>query len=343
MPEKIGVAIIGATGLAGTGHLAGYQALPNAEVRVLWDQVPERARAMAQERGVPHVAATMEEVWDRKDVQIVSICTPDHLHADHATAALAAGKHVLCEKPMCTTVEDARRMVEAVRRSGKKLMVGMCYRFIPLNQAIRAAYQRGEVGDVFLADGNYRSSLGSLKEKTPWRFDPHTPQDILLGGTCHPLDMLRWLMDVTIEEVHGYANHKSEPLYTINDCYSVHCKFSNGAIGRLSAMSGARAHTPDSSGISLWGTKGTLWDGRLYANGRPEPIDLRPQAPPLAYPVQSSFNLPWGDEAAHFVNCVIEDRPPMVDVIHGAQTTAALCAGIESARTGNPIRPQQEF
>jgi predicted dehydrogenase len=234
-------------------------------------------------------------------------------------------------------------MVEAVRRSGKKLMVGMCYRFIPLSRAIYTAYRRGDIGEVFLADGNYRSSLGQLKEKTPWRFDPKHPQDILLGGACHSLDMLRWLMNVTVEEVHGFSNHMSEPLYTIDDCYSVHCKFSNGAIGRLCAMSGARAHTPDSSGISLWGTKGTIWDGRLYADSRREPADLREQALPLSYPVTSSFGLPWGDELAHFVECVWEDRPTMVDVVHGAQTVAALCAGIESARTGRPVKPQQEF
>jgi predicted dehydrogenase len=150
-------------------------------------------------------------------------------------------------------------------------------------------------------------------------------------------------MDVTVEEVHAYANHLSEPLYTIDDCYAVQCRFSNGAIGRICAMSGARAHTPDSSGISLWGTKGTLWDGRLHADGRPGPIDLRDQAPQLAYPVQSSFGLPWGDEMAHFVDCVLEDREPMVDVVHGAQTIAALCAGIESARTGKPVRPEREF
>ena len=205
----------------------------------------------------------------------------------------------------------------------------MCYRFIPLSQAIFAAYRRGDLGDVFLADGNYRSGLGKLKEVTPWRFDPKQPQDILLGGACHPIDMLRWVMDVTVEEVHGYANHLSEPLYTIDDCYSVHCRFSNGAIGRLCAMSGARAHTPDSSGVTFWGTKGTVWDGRLHADGRPEPLDLRQEAPTLRYPVQSSFGLPWGDELAHFVECVREDRPPIVDVVHGAQTIAALCAGIE--------------
>src|SRR5437879_2833431 len=157
MRDKIGAAIIGATGQAGTGHLAGYEAAPGVEVRVMW-----------------------------------------------------------------------------------------------------AGYRGGDVGEVSLADGNYRSSLGGLKEKTPWRFDPKHPQDILLGGACHPLDTLRWLMDVTVEEVHGFSNHLSEPLYTIDDCYSVHCKFSNGAIGRLCAMSGARAHTPDNSGVSLWGTKGTI-------------------------------------------------------------------------------------
>jgi predicted dehydrogenase len=343
LADKIGAAIIGATGMAGTGHLAGYETVPGVEVRVIWDREPERARSLAREHSIPRVAEIMDEAWGRDEVQVISICTPDHLHADQAIAALEAGKHVLCEKPMCTTVEDAQRMVAAVRRSGKQLMVGMCYRFIPLSRAIYAAYRRGDVGDVFLADGNYRSSLGSLKEKTPWRFDPKQPQDILLGGTCHPLDMLRWIMDVTVEEVHGFANHMSEPLYTIDDCYSVHCKFSNGTIGRICAMSGARAHTPDSSGVSLWGTKGTIWDGRIYADGRREPIDLREGAPPLSYSVHSSFGLPWGDEIAHFVECVQEGWPPMVDVVHGAQTVAALCAGIESARTGKPVRPQQEF
>src|SRR5688500_9075923 len=141
MKDRIGVAIIGATGMAGAGHLAGYRALPDVEVRAIWDLDAERAQALAREEGGPHVAERMEAAWGRPDIDIVALCTPDHLQADQAIAALHAGKHVMCEKPMCTTVEDARRMVEAVRRSGKKLMVGMCYRFIPLSQAIFAAHR----------------------------------------------------------------------------------------------------------------------------------------------------------------------------------------------------------
>ena len=94
MRDRIGVAIIGATGMAGTGHLAGYRALPDVEVRAIWDLDRERARALARDQGIPHVAEQMEAAWDRSDVDIVSICTPDHLHADQAIAALAAGKHV---------------------------------------------------------------------------------------------------------------------------------------------------------------------------------------------------------------------------------------------------------
>jgi predicted dehydrogenase len=343
----LGVAVIGAAGMAAKGHLIGYEQTPGAKVRVLYDPAAEKLPAVAQEFGVPHIAASAEEAITRDDVQLVSLCTPDHLHTQDALLALHAGKHVLCEKPMCTTLEDARAIVTAARESGKVFMVGMTHRFTPIWRRVREVYHSGEIGEAFFVEGDYISHMRPYygpTGKTPWRSDARHPQDILLGGGVHPMDQLRAALRSEVVEVHAYASSRADsglPEGT-NDTYVVHMKFAGACLGKLLAFAGAHGTGPTGGTLCIYGTRGTLWGGKLYRVGRP-PVDLReglhdPPADPRA-----PFASHWEWETQHFVECVREGRPPVVDAVDGARTVAALVAGIESARTGQPVSVVTEF
>src|SRR5690554_5839670 len=98
--EAIGIGVIGGGGIAAEGHISGYKLDPRCQVVALWDNDKQRVSEQAQRLGVPHICETIDELLSREDIQAVSVCTPDHLHGEHAHAALAAGKHVLVEKPM---------------------------------------------------------------------------------------------------------------------------------------------------------------------------------------------------------------------------------------------------
>lgn len=352
--NQIGIGIIGAGGMAAEGHIAGYLADPRCEIRALWDIDAEKARAQAQRLGATNAAidTSLEQFLSRDDIQAISICTPDHLHGEHAHAALLAGKDVLCEKPMTTTRTDAAQLVQDVRSSGQIFLCGHIVHHDPFHQAMVKAYRDDEIGEVWLAEGDYISDMRAYygpQGRTPWRSDARAPQNILLGGGCHPLGVMLWAMQTTVTQAFAYANHKAEPTLPIDDCYLVSFAFANGAIGKLIAASGNRGSAPTGGRLVLYGTKGTLWGGRLYRNDpatrhseivrdfKEEFMDQKPLAQ------ATPFALYWAEQCSHFLDCIEGKAEPLTSVVQGAQVVAALDAAIESARTNHPVDVDNNF
>jgi predicted dehydrogenase len=144
----IGIGIIGTGGIS-REHAAAYRGLAGqARLVAVADIDQQRAQAAAAGWGAAHAFTDYRELLDLQEVEAVSVCTFNRAHCAPTVAALEAGKHVLVEKPMATTTEEASRMVEAARRSGKLLMVEMKWRFMPQILAARAAIQRGELGRI---------------------------------------------------------------------------------------------------------------------------------------------------------------------------------------------------
>jgi predicted dehydrogenase len=148
----IGIGIIGAGGIS-QAHAAAYRQLTGqARLVAVADIDLQRARAAAAAWGVAHAFADYRELLELKEVDAVSVCTFNRAHCAPTVAALEAGKHVLVEKPIATTTEEAWRMVQAARRSGKRLMVEMKWRFMPQILAARQSIQRGELGRIYYAE-----------------------------------------------------------------------------------------------------------------------------------------------------------------------------------------------
>lgn len=335
----LGVAVIGAAGIAARGHLIGYERTSGAMVRVLCDTAAEKLSAVAAEFGVEGMTASVEDAIGRPDVQLVSVCTPDHLHTEAVLAALGAGKDVLVEKPMCTTVEDARAILAAAAESGRIVMVGMIHRFTPLWRRVREIYHAGEIGDAFFVEGDYISHMAAYygaDGRTPWRSDPRHPQNILLGGGVHPMDQLRATVGSPVIEVHAYANRLAGSGLPADDTYILHLRFANGCLGKLYVTAGGRGHAPTGGALCVYGTRGTLWGGRLYREGQP-PLDLREGLEDPPVDPRSPYGMHWEWETQHFVECARERSAPVVDALDGAHTVAALVAGIESAASGVPV------
>lgn len=353
-PVRIG--ILGGAGEAAQGHIEGFQqTAPRAEVAALWDVDQDRARRRADAMGIPDVEGSAEELLARDDIDAVVICTPDHLHAAHAKAALLAGKHVLVEKPTSTTREDAAELVRLVEQTGRVFLGGHVYHFRPDYRAVVDAYHRGEIGRAWLAEGDYVSDLSDLygpTGRTPWRSDSEHPQDILLGGGCHPLGLIRWALQDEVVEVTAYSNHMVEQHLPADDCYVMLLRFSQGTIGRITAAAGNRARVPDGGHIVLRGTTGSLWESRLYRDDERRGHDAPPivekdfgalcreSSPSAADPAVAHD---WALQAAHFLDCVEGKSEPLTSVLDSARVVAALAAGVESARTGRPVRVDNDF
>jgi predicted dehydrogenase len=148
----IGIGIIGAGGIA-QAHAAAYRQLADAVRLVAVADIDlERARTTAARWGIAHAVADYRALLSMTEVEAVSVCTFNRAHCAPTVDALDAGKHVLVEKPMATTTEEALRMVEAARRTGRLLMVEMKWRFMPQILAARQVIERGELGRIYYAE-----------------------------------------------------------------------------------------------------------------------------------------------------------------------------------------------
>lgn len=198
---KLGIAIVG-TGMIGAVHRRAAL-LAGAAVRGVAASSPQRAREMAQAWDVPRAYRDIEEVVADPQVQVVHVCTPNHLHRAMAQAALDAGKHVICEKPLATTLEDAQALAALACATGLVATVPFVYRYHPVVREARARIAQGELGPLRLIHGSYLQDWLLDPASNNWRVDP------ALGGASrvfadigsHWCDLVEWVSGERFAEV----------------------------------------------------------------------------------------------------------------------------------------------
>ncbi|SES74825.1 Gfo/Idh/MocA family protein [Stenotrophomonas indicatrix] len=198
---KPGIAIVG-TGMIGAVHRRAAL-LAGADIRGVAASSPQRARDVAQAWGVPRAYRDIEEVVADPQVQVVHVCTPNHLHRPMAQAALEAGKHVVCEKPLATTLEDARALAALATANALVATVPFVYRYHPVVREARARIAHGELGPLHLIHGSYLQDWLLDPASNNWRVDP------ALGGASrvfadigsHWCDLVEWVSGERLAEV----------------------------------------------------------------------------------------------------------------------------------------------
>ncbi|HFK2919123.1 TPA: Gfo/Idh/MocA family protein [Stenotrophomonas maltophilia] len=196
-----GIAIIG-TGMIGAVHHRAAL-LAGARIRGVAASSPDRAREVAQSWNVARAYRDVEEVIADAQVQVVHICTPNHLHRPMAQAALAAGKHVICEKPLATTLDDAQALAALAASTGLVATVPFVYRYHPVVREARARIMQGELGPLHLIHGSYLQDWLLDPASNNWRVDP------VLGGASrvfadigsHWCDLVEWVSGERFAEV----------------------------------------------------------------------------------------------------------------------------------------------
>ncbi|GIE95937.1 dehydrogenase [Paractinoplanes rishiriensis] len=162
--------IIG-TGFIGGVHAYAVRAAGGALAHVAAESLEHAAEA-ARRLGAEHACASAEELINADDVDVVHVCTPNALHVPQAEAAIRAGKHVICEKPLATDPADARRLVEAAADAGLVAAVPFVYRFYPSVREARARIGAGDAGPLWLLHGSYLQDWLAGSDATNWRVDP---------------------------------------------------------------------------------------------------------------------------------------------------------------------------
>lgn len=154
--RKMKVAVIGCGVIARTQHIPAYDKNPGAEIKYLVDIIPERTKELAEKYSIPYTAADFREILGDKEIEAVSICTPNNSHATIAIECLKAGKNVICEKPAAVSFELAKKMKEAADQNGRILNIGVVNRFNTAVNKIKEMIEAGELGKVYHINCSFR-------------------------------------------------------------------------------------------------------------------------------------------------------------------------------------------
>lgn len=287
MSAPLRIAMIG-NGFMGAAHSQGWRTAPrffdlpaHPDMAVVVGRNPEKNAQLAQTWGWAEASEDFEAVIARDDIDVVDIVTPGHLHAQMAIAALEAGKHVLCEKPLANTVEEAQQMAEAAQKAaanGVFAMVGFTYRRVPAATFARDLVARGAVGEIRQVRGQYLQDwLADSEAPLTWRMDKSKAGSGALGDIgAHAVDLAQFITGMSLESVSGIIETfvKERPVLaegqglsgsagtergpvTVDDYASFNARFDSGALGNFEATRFATGRK-NALRIEVAGDKGAI-------------------------------------------------------------------------------------
>ena len=325
MTSELTVGLLGAGLIAGV-HAHAYRGSPGVRLVAVADPAPGKAEQLADRHGA-EVVPDLEGLL-ALGVDVVDVCTPVHRHAEPTLAALAAGRHVICEKPLARTLEEAGRVVAAAEAAPGLLMVGHVSRFEPDHRTARDLVDSGEIGMVRQLTHSTTSALPGWSEGG-WLADPARSGGPLLDQAVHSFDYARWVIGSPAVRVHcmaagGAAGPATYTLTTV--------RYANGAIAHVEC---GWAH-PAARGFKLLaeivGTEGRLsWSYDHQMAG-------------VLHPAEGDTEW-WGAlgnrgitaELRAFFDAVRAGGPSPVPAREASEAVRTSLAALESARTGRTI------
>lgn len=343
MPDVLNVGVIGCGAIGTRRHLPEYAANPRSRIVAVADVVEERARAAAEQYGaVPYT--DWQELLGRSDVDAVSVCLPNALHAPVTIAALRSGKHVLCEKPMATTLEECEAMVAAARESGRRLMIGHNQRFSRAHTVGRDILRSGELGRVLL----FRTAFAhpgpegwAVDGANSWFFRRKEAFVGALGDLgVHKVDLVRFLLGEEPVLVGALWSTLEKPA-DVDDNALILLRMQSGALGTVTA---SWTHRPgEDNSTVIHGEKGTL---RLLADPAHQVILQRASGEVVRYQVGGiQTNAPGGQFSSGvidaFVDAVLSGQPVPVPGEEGLKSMKVIFAALRSQEEGRfvPLAP----
>jgi predicted dehydrogenase len=343
--KKLRVGVIG-LGM-GRGHVKAYHGHDQVEVAAIADLNQELLDKIGDEFEVGQRYTSAEAMLEAEKLDVVSICTPNKFHKPLTLAALAAGSHVLCEKPMAMNADESREMIAAAKKAKRRLMINFSYRFTEQAWALKQAVEGGELGEIYFGRTVWHRRRGMPK------FGGWFGQKALAGGGplidlgVHRLDLALWLMNypkptwVMGSTYNPIAKEKADregKHFDVEDLAAAMIKFENGATLELEASWAANIKEREQMETRLLGTRGGLvqrnldegyqYEAELYVerHGCQYDMKLHPPVPAAKSPM------------VHFAEAILEDQPHIATGEEGLIVMEILDAIYESARLGEPIK-----
>lgn len=350
--KKLKVGIIG-IGSISRAHINAYLNNPNVELYALCDINEERLHERGKEHGISRLYTDMNEMLALKEIDAVSVCTWNSAHKECTIAALRAGKHVLCEKPMSVSKEDAIEMQKVAKECGKLLMIGFVRRHGNDTKILKDFIENGTLGDIYYAKANYLRRDGN---PGGWfgnkKYSGGGP---LIDLGVHIIDLVRYLMGnpnpVSVygatfnklgnrPQIKGKLGYMSDTtdmakVCDAEDLATAFIRFDNGAVFHIETSFCLNIKETETTSIELFGTNG---GAKLY----PE-LEIFNEM--NGYLTNVSFNAPTAfdfkevfyKEIDHFVDCVQNGTKTIAPAEDGVELMEILDAIYESARTGHEV------
>ena len=348
-PLKVGV--IGVGGISRT-HMPGWEASQHAEVIAGSDVNETALKAWGQTHGVNLLSTKPEDLFSNPDIDIIDICTPNMYHTSLTIAALEAGKHVICEKPLAPTPDDIKKMIEARDASGKELMTAQHFRFGGVSRAMKAELESGLLGEVYHARG-WMLRRNALIPTPSFIHKKHSG-----GGPCidigvHILDLTLWLMgNPKPVAVSGVARAKlahhegafsvwggGTPIpkdFDVEDFAAAFIRFENGATMVLE-VSWLLHHDTMGEDMQSWiyGTEGGChWPSAQFLDTNYDTQQLNNRTLKLTKDVME----PHAFECYEFARAIAEGRPSPVPPEQSLQVMAILDGIYRSQKEGREVK-----
>ena len=317
----------------GERHIDAYRAYPSSEIVIACDTDPQKRAEITDRHPDLEIAANADVVLDDPAIDIVSIATYDDVHGAQVIRALANGKHVFVEKPLCVNPEEAREIRRLLRiRPDLRLSSNLVLRRSPRFRLVRSMVERGDLGRIFHMDASY--DYGRVQKLTNgWR-GAIPGYSVVLGGGVHVIDLLLWISGRRITDVACFANGiaTAGTPYDGDDMVTALARFEDGTTATITAN--FACVRPHSHGLTVCGTRATFVndtpDGRLYTSRDPSQL---PSPVTAAHPGAAK-----GDLIASFLDSILGHGEAEVTA-DDAFAALSVCFAIERARLEGTIVP----
>ncbi|NUQ01130.1 MAG: Gfo/Idh/MocA family oxidoreductase [Armatimonadetes bacterium] len=330
-PGPLRVGVVG-VGWQGSGHLQNVVAEPRCRLTAICDLNRELLAERASTFGVAHTFTSYRDLVACDEVDAVVIVLPDHLHREPATTALEAGKHVLLEKPMALSVDDAEAIAAAAERAPGRFMLNLSNRWMPAFAAGKAALERGDLGAVRYLYARMANRLEVPTKRLPWLQRSHLAHWIGI----HRLDIACWYLGSEVSRVRAVERRGvlASQGFDTADLFQATIEFACGAVMTLEGNWILPAGYP------------SLVDSRFYCLCEKGVVDIDRSRSELAVAGPESFDLNTpgagnilGRQSGftveawrHFVDCCLEGGEPLVSAADGLRLTRVLTAIVDSCR-----------
>jgi predicted dehydrogenase len=342
-PLRVG--IVGVGGVAAWAHLPAWQKSSLGRLVAFCETRKEHAETVAREHKIDHVFTDFDEFLARADVDAVDICTPNRFHAPMICAALAAGKHVLCEKPLAMNAAEIETIIAAAKKSGKKLMTAQHMRFSPEAQAVKKYAESGALGEVYYA------RAWTLRRRLAPSRDSFIQKKIAGGGALidmgvHILDLTLWLLNfpkpVSVSgialtklgkrrDIRGGWGEWDRDKFDVDDFAAAFVRFENGLALSLECSWLLNYRERDTMRATLFGTQaGIEWPScEFFTEQNGQLMDGKL----VELPKINAYEA----EIRAFCDCVLNDLPSPVPPEQSLLTAKIIDAIYRSQESGKEV------